>query len=158
VVTLYRWLICLYPQGCRDKFREEMTSVFRDAQSALPPALASKVSFYLREYCGLLSGALRAHLDRLSGPSVPSGTLDTRAQFHFSRASVALRDSGPDRAEVVPFGPYGFGLLRGHPVGLVILLGLLFMGLVGIPEARWFFAGAIVLGTLCGFFLWLRHR
>jgi hypothetical protein len=27
-----------------------------------------------------------------------------------------------------------------------------------LPEARWFFAGALLVGGICGFFLWLRHR
>ncbi len=158
MITVYRWLLRLYPQGCRDEFREEMTSVFRDAQSGLPPGLAAKLSFYLREYSGLLLGALCAHLDRLFGANIPFGRLSTRSQFHFPLAAASPRDSGPDPAEVVPFGRYGFGLFRGHPVGLVIVLGLLLMGLVAIPEARWFFAGAIALGALCGFFLWLHHR
>ncbi len=70
----------------------------------------------------------------------------------------APQEFGPDPAEVVPFGRYGAGLFTSHPVGLVVVLGLLFMGLVGIPEVRWFFAGALVLGVLCGLFLWLRHR
>ena len=34
------------------------------------------------------------------------------------------------------------GLLTGHPIELVIVIGLLLMGLVGIPEARWFFGGS----------------
>jgi hypothetical protein len=45
-----------------------------------------------------------------------------------------------------------------HPIGLVIVLGLIFMGIVGLPEARVFFAMALPLGGLCGFLLWLRHR
>ena len=53
--------------------------------------------------------------------------------------------------EVVPFGQYGGGMLTGHPVGLVIVLGILFMGIVGIPEARPFFAASAVLGRCLGF-------
>jgi len=64
----------------------------------------------------------------------------------------------PDLSKVVPFGRYGGGEWTGHPIGLVIVLGFLLMGLVGIPEARLFFAGSLVLGGLCGFLLWLRHR
>lgn len=67
-------------------------------------------------------------------------------------------DSDPQPTEVVPFGRYGVGVLTGHPVGLVIVFGVLLMGFVGIPEARWFFAGAIAVGGICGFVLWLRHR
>jgi hypothetical protein len=60
VLTVY--LLCLYPGSYRDEFGAEMTSVFRDARSTLPPALAAKLSFYRREFCGLLSGALRAQV------------------------------------------------------------------------------------------------
>ncbi len=71
---------------------------------------------------------------------------------------VAQRTSDIDPNEVVPFGRYGAGLLTAHPVGLVVVFGLLLMGLAGLPEARCFFAGALVLGGIFGFFLWLRHR
>jgi hypothetical protein len=75
-----------------------------------------------------------------------------------SGRKVAPHNSEPDTTEVIPFGRYGGGLLTGHPVGLVIVLGLLLMGLVGLPEARWFFLGTLLLGGSCGFFLWLHHR
>lgn len=71
---------------------------------------------------------------------------------------VAQHDSDPDPAEVVPFGRNGAGLFTNHPVGLFIALGLLVMGLAVMSEARWFFAGVLVLGALGGFFLWRRHR
>jgi hypothetical protein len=71
---------------------------------------------------------------------------------------TAPHNSEPDPTEVIPFGRYGAGFLTGHPVGLVIVLGVLLIGFVGIPEARWFFAGAVGVGGICGFFLWLRHR
>src|SRR5436853_4441594 len=63
----------------------------------------------------------------------------------------------PNPTEVTPFGRYGAGLLTGHPVGLVIVIGLFAVGLVGIPEARWFFAGSLVLGVVLGLLLWLRR-
>ena len=64
----------------------------------------------------------------------------------------------PHVTKVVPLGIYGGGLLTGHPIGLVIVIGLLFMGFVGLPEARWFFALAVPAGAICGFFMWLYHR
>jgi hypothetical protein len=64
----------------------------------------------------------------------------------------------PHPTKVVPFGTYGAGLWTGHPIGLLIVIGLLFMGLVGLPQARWFFALAIPAGAICGLFMWLRHR
>ena len=70
----------------------------------------------------------------------------------------ASRNLLPQPAKVVPFGPYGAGQWTGHPIGLVIVVGLLFMGFVGLPEARWFLALTVPLGCLCGFSLWLYHR
>jgi hypothetical protein len=67
-------------------------------------------------------------------------------------------NSEPHLNEVLPYGRYGVGLLTGHPIGLVIVVGVIFMGLVGIPEARWFFGGSVVLGSIVGFLLWLRRR
>jgi hypothetical protein len=52
VITIYCWLLCLYPGSSRDEFGEEMTSVLREARSALPPALAGKIRFYRREFIG----------------------------------------------------------------------------------------------------------
>ena len=71
---------------------------------------------------------------------------------------IASHHAEPPSIPVIPFGRYGAGNLTGHPIGLVIVLGLLLMGLVGLPEARWFFAGSLTLGCVFGFFLWLHHR
>ena len=89
-LTVYCWLLRLYPGSCRHEFGEEMTSVFREARSALPPALAAKISFYRREFCGLLSGALCAHFDRLFGPAIPFRRFDMQSQYRFPRSTVLL--------------------------------------------------------------------
>ena len=68
------------------------------------------------------------------------------------------KDKDPGVSKVLPFGRYGAGLLTGHPIGLVIVVGLLLIGLIGIPEARWFFAASLALGALLGLILWLKHR
>ncbi len=90
MITVYCWLLCLYPGSYRGEFGEEMTSVFREARSVLPAALAAKISFYRREYCGLLSGALCAHFDRLFGPTIPFRRFYMHPQFRFPRSTVAL--------------------------------------------------------------------
>jgi len=90
VLTVYRWMLCLYPWSYRDEFGEEMTSVFHEARSALPSALAAKISFYRREFCGLLSGALCAHFDRRFGPAIPFPRFDMQPQFRFPRSTVFL--------------------------------------------------------------------
>jgi hypothetical protein len=71
---------------------------------------------------------------------------------------VPPHNAEPHANEVLPYGHNGVGLFTGHPIGLVIVLGLLLMGLLGLPEYRLFFAGSLILGGLLGFFLWLRHR
>jgi hypothetical protein len=64
----------------------------------------------------------------------------------------------PSASKVVPFGNYGGGLWTSHPIGLFIAIGLLTMGVVGLPEARWFLALAVPAGIVCGFLLWFLHR
>lgn len=61
-------------------------------------------------------------------------------------------------AEVLPFGKFGAGVWTGHPIGLFVVLGIVIMGLVGIPVWRLFFAATIVFGSLVGYFLWRRHN
>lgn len=89
-LTVYCWLLCLYPGSYRREFGEEMTSVFREARRGLPRALGAKLSFYGREFCGLLSGAVGAHLNRLCGAATPFRRLDMQPQFRFPRSTVFL--------------------------------------------------------------------
>ena len=89
-LRVYRWLLCLYPGSYREEFGAEMTSVFRDAGNEVPPALIAKINFYQREFCGLLSGSLLAHLDRLFGPAIPYPRFYMQRQFRFPRSTVLL--------------------------------------------------------------------
>ena len=89
-LRVYCWLLCLYPGSYRDQFGEEMMSVFCGARSELPPALTAKIGFYRREFCGLLSGALCAHFDRLFGPAIPFRRFFMQAHFRFPRSTVFL--------------------------------------------------------------------
>ena len=63
---------------------------------------------------------------------------------------ISPHNAEPNPNEVLPFGRYGGGLLTGHPIGLVIVIGLLLMGLLGLPEYRLFFAASLFLGGLAG--------
>jgi hypothetical protein len=87
---VYCWLLCLYPGSYRDEFGEEMTSVFCEARSALPPDLAATISFYRREFCGVLSSALCAQFGRLFGPGIPFRRFHMQAERRFPRSTVFL--------------------------------------------------------------------
>lgn len=71
---------------------------------------------------------------------------------------MVAHDRVPHSNEVIPFGRHGAGLWAGHPLELVVVIGLLLIGFLAFPEARWFFALAVPLGGICGFFLWRRHQ
>jgi hypothetical protein len=90
MLTVYCWLLCLYPRSYRHDFGEEMTFVFRDARNALPPALAVKISFYWREFSGLLCSALCARFDRLFGAAMSFPRFYMQPQFRFPRTTVFL--------------------------------------------------------------------
>jgi hypothetical protein len=64
--------------------------------------------------------------------------------------------SEPNPTEIMP--TYSADLMTAHPVGLVVVFGVLLLGLIELPEARWFFGGALVLGVIFGFLSWIRHR
>lgn len=81
------------------------------------------------------------------------------ATFRRHPLGVVVVPSHEDRhpLQVVPFGRFGAGLWTGHPIGLFIVAGMVLIGLVGIPEWRWFFGASLVLGGLYGYLLWRRQ-
>ena len=59
---------------------------------------------------------------------------------------------GPDaQIEIRPW-------ITGHPVGLVIAVGLGILLWVALPGVRMFLVGAVALGGLIGAVLWWKHR
>jgi hypothetical protein len=60
--------------------------------------------------------------------------------------------------EVVPYGRFGAGLWTGHPAGLIVVIGILIVGLIGIPEWRYFFGATVFLGSLFAYTLYRRHQ
>ena len=68
------------------------------------------------------------------------------------------RGSMPEPTEVRPYGRYGGGLYTEHPVGLLIIAAVIILILWKVPEARWFFAGSVLLGVIFGLCLWLYRR
>jgi hypothetical protein len=60
--------------------------------------------------------------------------------------------------QVVPYGKYGAGVWTGHPIEFVAVVGILPIGLIGIPAWRWFFGATLLMGGLVGYFLWRRNQ
>jgi hypothetical protein len=84
-----------------------------------------------------------------------------RTLGHFTSAYIAPPTPGADELhpkDVVPFGKYGAGRFTGHPIGLVIALGIILMALIGLPVSRIFLAVALPLGALFGYVLWRSHQ
>jgi hypothetical protein len=76
----------------------------------------------------------------------------------YSVRKTASDSAEPNPIEPIPFGRGAAGSYTAHPVGLVVVVGVLLMGLLALPEARWFLAATSLLGCAWGFILWLRHR
>lgn len=71
------------------------------------------------------------------------------------RKSIPKR-SEPNPTEIMP--TYSADLMTAHPVGLVVVFGVLLLALIALPEARWFLGGVLLLGVTFGSLLWIRHR
>ncbi len=83
--------------------------------------------------------------------------LPVRIRHENHEQATTHRDE-PGAAEIVPFGRYGGGQWTGHPIGLLIVVGFLLMGLIGLPEFRFFFLASLSLGGGFGLLLWRLHR
>lgn len=84
-----------------------------------------------------------------------------RTLGHFTNAYIAPPTPRSDELlpkDVVPFGKYGAGRWTGHPIGLLMVLGIVLIALIGVPESRYFLAAALPLGALFGFILWRVHQ
>ena len=64
----------------------------------------------------------------------------------------------PESKHLVPFGPGGVGQWTAHPIGLVIVIGLVLMGLVSRTPVSELIFFSLLGGAVVGFFLWLYHR
>jgi hypothetical protein len=64
----------------------------------------------------------------------------------------------PESKHLVPFGPGGVGQWTAHPIGLVIVIGLVLMGLVSRTPVSELMFFSLLGGTVVGLFLWLYHR
>jgi hypothetical protein len=82
------------------------------------------------------------------------------ATFRRHRYGQVVARTNEDRhpLEVVPYGKFGAGVWTGHPIELLVVLGILLVGLIGIPAWRWFFAATLLGGGLVGYFLWRSNQ
>jgi hypothetical protein len=64
----------------------------------------------------------------------------------------------PEPKHLVPFGPYGAGQWTAHPIGLVIVIGLVLMGLISRTPVSDLVFFSLVGGAVVGIILCLYHR
>ena len=64
----------------------------------------------------------------------------------------------PESKHLVPFGPGGVGQWTAHPIGLVIVIGLVLMGLVSRTPVSELMFFSLLGGAVVGVVLWLYHR
>ncbi len=90
MLTLYRWLLNLYPAIYRKEYAAEMTDVFLQARDAIRNARQlARASFCAREILGLLSGAAREQCRTIAGPyNLSVKEFPVRPAFRFSRFTV----------------------------------------------------------------------
>lgn len=93
MLRIYHSLLYCYPPAYRHEFGAEMETVFRQTQedaAALSPQ--NRAVFFLREFSGLLSGAIEQHLrSRFGfGAGFQLRRFHMRPQFRFPRSTVFL--------------------------------------------------------------------
>lgn len=93
MISFYRCLFYLYPPFFRREWREEMTTVFRNAQADIRSrSLRDRLLFGARETLGLVAGAFQEHLRIVSGhsPLMSFTRFNMRPEFRFPRSTVVL--------------------------------------------------------------------
>jgi hypothetical protein len=95
MVTLYRHLLRLYPGFHRERFGEEMVSVFCEMQAENDSlGMVARTFFYVRETAGVVTGALQEHWRALGGDPVglwfPTRRFTMRNGFRFPKATAVL--------------------------------------------------------------------
>ncbi len=90
MLFLYRGLLYLYPATYRHEYGDEMTGVFNEVHTEmLSQQFLSRAAFLLREFTGLLHGALQ---ERLQGSHslFPPRRFTMRSEFRFPKATPIL--------------------------------------------------------------------
>lgn len=92
---IYQRLLRLYPAEHRRRFGDEMWGVFEDVRGEIRGAgLLVHGAFFVREFCGLLGGALREHLRDMNifegGILLPTRRFNMRNGFRFPKSTAVL--------------------------------------------------------------------
>ncbi len=95
MLSLYRCLLYLYPAAYRYEYGDEMAGVFGEVHSEIwGKGLLRRGEFFLREFAGLLCGALQEHSRAIAGShswlSFPSRRFTMRSEFRFPKATPVL--------------------------------------------------------------------
>jgi hypothetical protein len=123
---------------------------------------------------GLLSDTLDTYFNAIGPASLVGGTIVALFVWRRERQTSFVRPHGYERADpsnlrpkdvwtpepkhLVPFGPYGAGQWTAHPIGLVIVIGLVLMGLVSRTPVSDLIFFSLLGGAVVGMLLWLYHR
>jgi|HubBroStandDraft_4_1064222.scaffolds.fasta_scaffold136435_2 hypothetical protein len=104
-LSLYRHLLRLYPAAHRDRFGEEMVSVFGEMRAeAARMGIGAQLGFYVRETAGLMMGALEEHRRARGGGAIwllfrtlffstllfPTRRVTMHSEFRFPKTTAVL--------------------------------------------------------------------
>jgi hypothetical protein len=93
MLSLYRCLLYLYPADYRQEYGDEMADVFREVHAETwGQGLLPRAAFLLREFAGLLHGALQEHSRVMTGSHLlfPPRRFTMRSEFRFPKATPIL--------------------------------------------------------------------
>ena len=93
MLSLYRCLLRLYPAAYRHEYGDEMAEVFREVNREIwGKGLLPRAVFILREFAGLVHGALQEHSRVITGSHLlfPSRRFTMRSEFRFPKATPIL--------------------------------------------------------------------
>jgi len=92
---VYQRLLRLYPAEHRREFGDEMCAVFAEARGDLEDrSVATRTLFLMREFSGIVSGAIREHLRGFAGfdfgDLLSTRRFNMRNGFRFPKATAVL--------------------------------------------------------------------
>jgi len=94
MLTIYRFLLHLYPASYRERFAAEMMAVFIEVRAETAnKGVTAGCAFSVREAAGLLRGAVQEHVRSLSAHlmlSFPTRSFSMRNGFRFPKSTPIL--------------------------------------------------------------------